>query len=271
MISPSLSPDDAFRIERDDHWRDTPLLSAAVHDGHHLRAETAALIALDDGGQLREEDPFTAEMAQFAPTRIVGLRSRFEVDLNRARDKAVYQKPEDAWGLEVWQDELPAEIVARSLEQYDAFYREVEKLLSDYARQFGKFVVFDLHSYNHRRDGADSPEANREENPEVNIGTGSLDRARWAPVVDALIAALRAHDFAGRQLDVRENVKFGGGEFPRWVHRRFPESACAIAIEWKKFWMDEWSGQENRAQLEQIKAALVACVPHVVAALNEVD
>ena len=223
-----------------------------------------------DDGQLREEDPFTAEMAQVAPTRIIGLRSRFEVDLNRARDKAVYQKPEDAWGLNVWQEKLSEEIVTRSLAQYDDFYCEVAVLMNDYAQQFGKFVVFDLHSYNHRREGADGPEADKSENPEVNIGTGSLDRARWAPVIDALIKSLRSYDFGGRQLDVRENVKFQGGEFPRWIHRNFPESACAIAIEWKKFWMDEWSGQENRAHLEHIKAALAHSVPQVLAALNEV-
>ena len=29
-------------------------------------------------------------------------RSRFEVDLNRPREEAVYRVPEDCWGLDVW-------------------------------------------------------------------------------------------------------------------------------------------------------------------------
>jgi hypothetical protein len=33
-------------------------------------------------------------------------RSRFEVDLNRPRREAVYRIPEDAWGLDIWRDEV---------------------------------------------------------------------------------------------------------------------------------------------------------------------
>ena len=36
--------------------------------------------------------------------RIIVNRSRFEVDINRPRDKAVYITPEDAWGLHIWKN-----------------------------------------------------------------------------------------------------------------------------------------------------------------------
>jgi hypothetical protein len=36
-----------------------------------------------------------------APTHIIVTRSRFEVDLNRPRDKAVYRCAADAWNLDV--------------------------------------------------------------------------------------------------------------------------------------------------------------------------
>ena len=50
-------------------------------------------------------------------------------------------------------------------------------------------------------------------------------------------------DFFGRKLDVTTNGKFPGGNFARWIHNTFPDSACCIAIEFKKIFMDEWSGE----------------------------
>ena len=56
----------------------------------------------------------------------------------------------------------------------------------------GPSVAFDVHSYNHRRDGAGTPASDPVDNPEVNVGTGSLDRDRWGHVVDSFIDALAA-------------------------------------------------------------------------------
>jgi N-formylglutamate deformylase len=248
----------------------SPLVATAIHDGHGLRDEVAEIMLLGEADRLREEDPFTGGWTTVAPTRMVSLRSRFEVDLNRPREKAVYLEPEDAWGLHIWREKPSPEIITRSLAQYDAFYAEVKQLLTSLEHRFGRFVVFDLHSYNHRREGPRGPMSDRASNPEVNIGTGTMDRARWAPLVDRFIADLRAFDFLGRHLDVRENVKFFGGQFPRWIHENFPESGCAIAIEFKKFFMDEWTGQPDPAgkQLEAIRQALAATVPGVLEVLK---
>ena len=75
---------------------DTPLIAAAIHHGHGVREEIAERLALTEDERLREEDPFTGEWTTITQTRLVGLRSRFEVDLNRPREKAVYLAPEDA-------------------------------------------------------------------------------------------------------------------------------------------------------------------------------
>ena len=245
-----------------------PLVAAAVHDGHAITPETLEHVALPDLERLREEDPFTGELTSVAPTRIVGGLSRFEIDLNRPRDGAVYRTPDDAWGLEVWKDEVPDHVVERSLATYDAFYRAVEALLADKIDEHGSVVVYDLHTYNHRRDGPDGPAADPEANPEVNIGTGSLDRERWGDLVDGFMAELRDGAVAaGRDgLDVRENVKFKGGAFSRWVHGRFGNDACVIAVEFKKTFMDEWSGEPDRAHLDQLRRALASTVPGTLAA-----
>ncbi len=77
-----------------------------------------------------------------------------------------------------------------------------------------------------------------------------MPREHWAGVVDPLIEAMRGFDFNGRRLDVRENIAFEGkGEQTRFVHDRYPMRACAIALEFKKFFMDEWSGEPDPVEL----------------------
>jgi N-formylglutamate deformylase len=253
-------------------WRkqrgDEPIVAMAIHDGHEVRDEVGALLALPDADRLREEDPFTGEWAGAFGTHVVVHRSRFEVDMNRPRKSAVYRRPEEAWGLDVWRDEPPDELIARSLGQYDAFYRAMRRLLSSMAKRFGRFVVLDLHSYNHRRTGPDGPWADEVDNPQVNVGTGSLDRSRWSPVVDRFMTHMQSWPFPGGGLDVRENVKFRGGQLSRWVHQRFGESACCVAVEFKKFFMDEWTGQPNRAVVDTMGEALLAASPGLVEELR---
>ena len=245
------------------------LIATAIHDGHEVRPDVAELLSLGESDRLREEDPYTGAWTGAGQTRIVGLRSRFEVDLNRPREKAVYRTPADAWGLHVWRQEPGERLISASLAEYDAFYRYVHGILTDASKRHGLFVVFDLHSYNHRRDGAASSPADPAVNPEVNIGTASMNRARWAPVVDRFIADLQRFDFRGRHLDVRENVKFKGGHFPRWIHEQFPDSGCALAIEFKKFFMDEWSGSCFHGEHESILDALRSCVPGVLEEVSQ--
>ena len=73
-------------------------------------------MALSEEERLREEDPFTSHLTTIAETRLIVLHSRFEVDIHRSREKAVYIEPEDAWGLQVWKCKPSAEVIERSLE-----------------------------------------------------------------------------------------------------------------------------------------------------------
>jgi N-formylglutamate deformylase len=237
-------------------YGDGPLVASAIHDGSEVRAELLDWMAIGSTDRLREEDPFTGVWTSIAPTRIVGLRSRFEVDLNRPRENAVYLKPEDAWGLSVWREPPPDDCIARSLASYDSFYTHVRQMLEVLVQLHGRVVVFDLHTYNHRRQGPTGPLAAASENPEVNIGTGTMDRQLWAPIVDRFIGELRSADVNGRKLDVRENVKFRGGNFVRWIHQTFPETVCALAIEVKKVFMDEWTGDPVGDEVQAIERAL---------------
>lgn len=242
---------------------DGPLVACAIHDGHDVRADVAACLRLDEAERLYEEDPFTGSWTSIAPTRIVATRSRFEVDFNRPREKAVYITPADAWGLEVWRCSPPAEMVAQSLAAYDEFYAQLGLILEGLVKRYGKVVVFDLHSYNHIRGGSGGVPAAPEGNPEINLGTGTMARSDWSPIVDRWLEAMRRYDYFGRRLDVRENVKFFGGQLPRWIHENFPRTACALAIEVKKFFMDEWTGKLDTAQHRALGEALTVAAAAV--------
>ncbi|MGB4593381.1 MAG: N-formylglutamate amidohydrolase [Coriobacteriia bacterium] len=234
-----------------------PIVAVALHAGHALRDELAALSVLGDDARLREEDPCTGEWTRCAPTRVVVDRSRFEVDCNRPRERAVYRVPEDAWDLHLWSDALADDIAARSLELYDAFYSEMRALLADIVSEYGYAVVLDLHSYNHRRSGPDGAPAPRDENPDVNLGTGHLDRTRWGAVAEECLGTLRE---ALVDADVRENVKFRGGHLSHWVAKEFGGAVCVLAIEFKKTYMDEWTGVADAAAVARIASALCVLV-----------
>lgn len=244
-----------------------PVVAAAIHGGHDTRPGIDTSLALTVDERLREEDAFTAEWTQIAKIQIVALRSRFEVDLNRPRHASVYRSPQDAWGLKVWKSAPNARLIQASLREYDVFYASVQKLLQELVAQHKLVAVYDLHSYNHRRGGPDAPPAEPIRNPEVNVGTGTINRAYWSPIVDRFIQDLSKYDFHGRTLDVRENVAFRGGHFGRWIAQTFPYSVCPLAIEIKKFYVDEWTGEGNWDAIESVYNALVSTLPGVEQAL----
>jgi N-formylglutamate amidohydrolase len=196
---------------------DGPLIATAIHDGHALWPEVAELVLASDGQRLHEEDPFTRLLTEVAATRIVATHSRFQCDFNRPREAAIYRTPEEAWGLPVWKSPPPSELVEKLLAEHDAFYAMLQATCDAKLREHGRFVVFDIHSYN---------AADDVENPEINLGTGSMP-PRWRRVADDFMQAVEP-------LDVRENVRFRGGQLSRWVHEQYPLDGCALAIEVRK-------------------------------------
>ena len=220
---------------------DDAIVATAIHAGHGLRPEVAALAKLSDADRLREEDPFTDMWVGVAKNSIIVDSSRFEVDLNRPRDKAVYRVPADAWGLDIWTSEPDDEVVNGSLELYDRFYDELGRLCDELLQTHGKFVMLDIHSYNHRRGGPDAAVDDPELNPEINLGTESINPS-WSDVVSAFTDTMAELPFYDDNLDVGTNVRFKGGQMSRWINGRYGDDACSIAVEVKKVFMEEWTG-----------------------------
>ncbi len=244
----------------------SPVLATAIHDGNQVRDELNDLFNLSANERFREEDPHTGTIARAFPNYLIGSRSRFEVDLNRSKDKAVYQKPEDAWGLKVWKEPISQEMVARSLKFYDEFYKAAAEQVQQLIDRHGYAIVYDLHSYNHRREGPDAPAASQEGNPDVDILTSGIHMDTWRPVLDKFKQVLGEYPFPGKQLDVREEVRFTGDKshFMQYILHRFQEKVLVPSIEFKKIFMDEWTNELSQDKLDHLTEALKKTVPAVI-------
>jgi len=238
-----------------------PIVATAIHDGHAVRPSLLTIMNVTEAQRLRDEDPYTGRLTVVGDAQLVVQTSRFEADMNRRRAKAVYLTPDDAWGLRVWRERPPDDELERSYALHDAFYDAMGTFLDRLERVYGAFVVLDLHSYNHMPDGPDGEPADPAGNPVVIVGTGNTDGTRWRPLIDRFIRDLGAFDTGGEPLDVRENVKFTGGDFTRWVRDRFPTSSCCLAVEFKKTFMDEWTGELDEARLKLLRSALASAIP----------
>lgn len=247
---------------------DDPIVATAIHAGHELRPEVAARMKLPEQDQRREEDPFTDLWVGIAQNSIVVDRSRFEVDLNRPRDRAVYLEPADAWGLDIWSSPPPADLKERSLEIYDRFYRDLGEVCDEVVETHGHVLVLDLHSYNHRRSGPNGRVEAPELNPEINLGTETVDEA-WGPVLRRFRQTMAELPFYDAVLDVRENVRFKGGHMPRWINHRYGDRGFAIAVETKKIFMDEWTGIADEGITASIGRILEAAAESARQSLSE--
>lgn len=236
---------------------ETPLIATAIHNGHEIRPELETYLALDDATRRREEDSHTDLYAAEFENHVIAHRSRFEVDLNRPRDEAIYLTPDDAWGLELWNRPLESEVINESLRLHDEFYDDLALYLDKLVGRHGGFVLYDIHSYNHRRGGPSAAPEAISENPGVNLGTGSLP-PRWAPVAATFLDVMRSSVASGDPIDARKNVKFQGRHMAAWVHEKYADSACALAIEFKKVFMNEWTDLVYADRQQQLSAALQA-------------
>jgi len=226
---------------------DKPLIATAIHSGHKVRSEVENIFAISPKSRFREEDPFTEILTDISDNSIIISTSRFEFDLNRNREKAVYLQPKDAWNLKIYKKTPPAIIKEKSLKLYDAFYQNLQEYLDEQKIKFGKFVVFDIHSYNHQRKGENTAFDDPQKNPEIIIGTSNMKTSTWKKrIINRILNDFQHADFFGQKLDTKLNVKFTGGNFARWIHQNYPNSACVLSIEFKKIFMNEWSGKLDK-------------------------
>ncbi|MFC6102011.1 N-formylglutamate amidohydrolase [Olivibacter domesticus] len=239
--------------------RNSPIIATAIHDGHFIPKEFLDNMSLEEHERSHEEDPYTGFMADLPVNTVIAENSRFLADLNRPRNKCIYKTPDDAWGLTVWKQPLSTQKEQQLLDYYDTFYTKIKQLLENIINQHGCLLVLDIHTYNYRRQNPQE-KASKQQNPEINIGTkNNLPHAR--ALIDTFIDFLSQSKIYGHRPDVRENIKFQGGEFSKWIANYYGQYGCVLSIEFKKTFMDEWTGRANIKHLMDIQATLKDSIP----------
>lgn len=252
--------------------RGGPVLATAVHAGHAVRDELRPYMVISDEDQRREEDPMTGIWSTVGDDAFRNYTSRFQCDLNRSRETAIYETPDDSWGLKVWGEQPPEEMKVRSLAVWDRYYETMATWIEGLIAECGHVLVMDIHSYCHRRDGPDAAPGAQDENPDIDLGVTTLDATKFGGLLDEFEGALRAAPVKGLPhgdtMDVRRNVRYpDGGHWPEWVFGQYGDRVATITLEVKKFYMDEWTGDAHLPVVEDVRLAMEAAAEAGRAAL----
>jgi len=234
---------------------DSPFWAFAIHDGHLVDPSLTSYLKINESERLREEDPYTALMAELPINQFIVASSRFQLDLNRKILDAVYLKPEQAWGLTVWKEILPAEIVQKMYAEHILIYKQIEELIDQTIQKFGYFVLYDIHSYNCKREGP-TQAINKETDPEINLGTAHID-PRWQELIQNLKTCISRDKLYNGPTDIRENIKFKGGYLSQRINKLHGDKGCVISFEFRKDFMDEWTATPDLQKVTSCKQVLL--------------
>ncbi|WGK66374.1 N-formylglutamate amidohydrolase [Croceiramulus getboli] len=244
----AVAADYSFTLKIDQY---TYYLCGAVHDGHQFRKELWYSCLHTEYERWYEEDPCTLQMVQTMPMVIAGRDSRFEYDLNRAPEQAVY---EDAWGKKLWKIPLSGEQKEKSLHKHQQFYAVVDALVRKMEAKFGVGIVYDMHSYNWKRWDR--------EVPVINLGTKNIDGARFDAFAKAWCDALQAiklpHDI--RTTAAINDTFQGNGYFLKYITERF-QNTLVLATEFSKIYCDELEHVIYPEVVDAIESQLKTILP----------
>ncbi|WP_298884013.1 N-formylglutamate amidohydrolase [uncultured Polaribacter sp.] len=227
-IFEAVSLDYSFTIKIDKYVH---YACGAVHDGHQFRKELWGNCLHTAYERWFEEDPETKEMVNTHPIVIAGCDSRFEYDLNRAPNNAIY---EDAWGKQLWKEPLSKKMYDKSMQKHANFYKVVHALISKLEEKFGVCIVYDMHSYNWKRW--------TREVPTWNLGTSNVDNKRFGKEIESWRAILEKTPMPNGIVSTSKiNDTFkGNGHFLKYITQNF-NNTLVLATEIAKVYCDELS------------------------------
>jgi N-formylglutamate deformylase len=221
----------------------------AIHASNTIRKNLHKLLHVNTADRYREEDPKTDNFLLNFPFQLIARDSRFEYDLNREKFRAIYSDPETTWGLNVWKRPLTEEEKKISLAKYDEFHQLLDIIVEYLIKKNDFGIVFDLHSYNYQREKKLPWYVDQK--PVINVGTKANNRSLFENQIDEFISRLQKITIQSRKILVAENDIFSGGYVARRLCSKYQNQLIVYAIEFKKIFMNEWSGELFQSVLDE--------------------
>lgn len=208
-----------------------PYVCGAVHDGWQFRKELWDNCLHTQYERWYEEDPETKNMVISHPILIAGCDSRFEYDLNRTPEEAVF---ETAWGKQLWKKTLSEEQKLKSLNKHTNFFKVTHALIKKIEDKFGCAIVYDMHSYNWQRWDR--------EVPTWNLGTSNVDNERFGEDIEQWRQSLSEMVLPNgiKSTAAINNTFFGNGYFLKYITKNF-KNTLVLATEIAKVYCDEYN------------------------------
>ncbi len=252
----AVSSDYSFTIKIDEY---VPYACAAIHDGHQFRKELWENCIHTEYERWYEEDPETKNMIKSHSIVLAGCDSRFEYDLNRDPENAVF---DTAWGKQLWSKPLSEKMKDKSLRKHTNFYKIVHTLVNKLESKFGFCTIYDMHSYNWKRWDR--------EVPTWNLGTSNVDNTRFGDVIDSWRQSLS-------EIKLPNNIKstakindtfLGNGYFLKYITNNFKNS-LVLATEIAKVYCDEYEQIVYPEVVKAVEKDLITRIPqHALSVYN---
>jgi hypothetical protein len=245
----AVADDYSFTIKIDAYVH---YVCGAVHDGFQFRKDLWNNCLHTQYDRWYEEDPETKNMVISHPILIAGCDSRFEYDLNRTPEEAVF---ETAWGKQLWKEPLSEAHKQTSLNKHANFYKVTQALIKKIEEKFGIAIVYDMHSYNWQRWDR--------EVPTWNLGTSNVDNERFGNDIESWrksLSEIKLPNGIKSTADIN-NTFFGNGYFLKFITKNF-KNTLVLATEIAKVYCDEYNQiiypEVVAAVEEQLRDRLVA-------------
>ena len=254
----AVAEDYSFTIKIADY---VPYVCAAVHDGHGFRKALWPKCLHSEYDRWYEEDPSTKDMIDSQPIVIAGLDSRFEYDLNRDPENAIY---EDAWGKKLWKIPLTANERAESMDKHKNFYAVVDALIETLLAIHGKTLVIDMHSFNRKRWDR--------EVPTWNLGTANIDNARYGDLAESWsqkLGKLQLPNGIKSTAGINDTFE-GNGYFLKHITQKF-DNTLVLATEISKVYCDEENQVVFPEVVQSVKRQFEKIIPEQVKEFMELE
>ena len=117
------------------------------------------------------------------------------------------------WGLKVWNRPLTPDEIDTTHNKYREFHALIDLVVGNILEHYGSALMFDIHSFCYQRE--ERLNWWEDDKPEINLGTRSINREYFSPLVNIFLDNVSEIQMDGHILRVGENVLFPGGYLTR--------------------------------------------------------